>query len=126
MNFLEWVAIQPHVYFYILHSSSSPFIIISFSLQIYSVLEDLNAILDDQWMGGGIAGGHGLVLVMHLLKEQQSFCKFVHLLTDQYSLLCDGINCLKPFHKALCNVSTTTYIILMTCAMKLVSFVFMH
>ena len=78
-------------------------------LQLGSVLPDLNAILDDQWMGGGTTKGHGLVLAMHLLKEQQSFNNFLHLLTDQYSMLLNGINCLEPFHQDLSKVSCTVY-----------------
>lgn len=73
-------------------------------LQLGSVLPDLNAILDDQWMGGGSAGGHGLVLALHILKEQQSFSKFLHLFTDQYSMLLNGIKCLEPFHQTLSKV----------------------
>ena len=67
-------------------------------------MEDLNAILDNTAMGGGGNGGHGLVLAMHMLKEQQSFDKFFGLLTHNYSHLCDGINCLKKFNKALTMV----------------------
>ena len=74
-------------------------------MQLGSVLPDLNAILDDQWMGGGSAKGHGLVLAMHLLKEQQSFNKLLHLFTDQYSMLLNGIRCLEPFHQVFSKVS---------------------
>ena len=78
-------------------------------LQLSLVLDDLNSILNDSYMGGGEVGGHGLVLAMHILREQQSFTKFVQLLTDHYRLLCDGIKCLVPFHSALtCNVSEHT------------------
>lgn len=73
-------------------------------LQLGSVLPDLNAILDDHWMGGGSAKGHGLVLAMHLLREQQSFDKFLHLFTDQYDMLLNGINCLEPLHQTLSKV----------------------
>lgn len=73
-------------------------------VQLGSVLPDLNAILDDQWMGGGSTKGHGLVLVMHLLNEKQSFSKLLHLFTDQYSMLLNGINCLAPFHQVFSKV----------------------
>jgi len=46
-------------------------------------------------------GGHGLVLALHLLRELQSFHAFTFILTEHYRLLCDGINCLQPFNKAL-------------------------
>lgn len=46
-------------------------------------------------------GGHGLVLALHLLRELQSFHAFTSILTEHYKLLCDGINCLQPFNKAL-------------------------
>ena len=45
------------------------------------------------------------MLAMHMLKEQQSFSKLISLLTDNYSHLCDCINCLQPFHKSLTQVS---------------------
>lgn len=54
-------------------------------------------------------GGHGLTLVMHLLREKQSFQKFLDMLTTDYSMLCDGINCLEPFHTALANVSWSLF-----------------
>ncbi len=71
---------------------------------MYSILDDLNAILDNPLMGGGDIGGHGLVLAMHMLKEQKSFRKFVLLLTENYGHLCDGVSCLQPFNKALTQV----------------------
>ena len=77
--------------------------------QLYSILEDLNAILDNTVMGGGSVGGHGLVLAMHMLKEQQSFTKFRGLLTDNFSHLCDCINCLQPFNKALTQVGKKVF-----------------
>jgi len=55
-------------------------------------------------MGGGVVGGPGLVLAMHMLKEQQSFHRFVQLLTNHFSHLCEGINCLQQFHKSLNQV----------------------
>ena len=73
-------------------------------VQLGSVLPDLNAILDDQWMGGGSTKGHGLILAMHLLNEKQSFSKLLHLFTDQYSMLLNGINCLAPFHQVFSKV----------------------
>ena len=72
--------------------------------QVMSILPELNTILDDAEMGGGVQGGHGLVLAMHLLKELQSFRRFHLLFTDQYTMLLDGINCLKPIHAALSSV----------------------
>jgi len=66
-------------------------------------MPDLNSLLDDESMGGGSVGGHGLVLALHLLRELQSFNTFTSMLTKQYSLLCDGINCLEPFHRTLQN-----------------------
>ena len=62
-------------------------------------------------MGGGSVGGHGLVLAMHLLKEQQSFTKFHQLLTENFSHLCDCINCLQPFNKALSQVGSNMHIV---------------
>lgn len=73
--------------------------------QVSNLLSDLNAVLDDESMGGGSIGGHGLVLSLHMLKELQSFWTFISLLTEQYSLLCDSINCLRPFHTTLSKVS---------------------
>ena len=74
-------------------------------LQVSNLLSDLNAVLDDESMGGGNIGGHGLVLSMHMLKELHSFRTFTSLLTEQYNLLCDSINCLRPFHATLIKVS---------------------
>ena len=86
---------QAMIYIYIL------FVLL---VQLGSVLPDLNAILDDQWMGGGSTKGHGLILAMHLLNEKQSFSKLLHLFTDQYSMLLNGINCLAPFHQVFSKV----------------------
>lgn len=52
-------------------------------------------------MGGGSIRGHSQVLVMHMLKELQSFQAFSRILTDQYNLLCDGIHCLEQYHQKL-------------------------
>ena len=41
------------------------------------------------------------MLALHLLRELQSFHAFTSILTEHYKLLCDGINCLQPFNKAL-------------------------
>ena len=57
--------------------------------------------LNEKSMGGGDIGGHSLVLVMHMLRELQSFQDFSRMLTDHYSLLCDGIHCLEPYHQKL-------------------------
>ena len=78
------------------------------SLQLFAVLTEVNAILDDKWMGGGNIGGHGLTLAMHLLREKKSFHKFIACLTTDFNTLNDGINCLLPFHQALATVSTST------------------
>ena len=85
-------------------------------VQLGSVLPDLNAILDDHWMGGGSAKGHGLVLTMHLLNEKQSFSKLVHLFTDQYSMLLNGINCLAHFHQVFSKVWFAAIILHLLCS----------
>lgn len=43
-------------------------------------MTDLNHLLDDELLGGGDMGGHGLVLSLSLLKELSSFRRFVEIL----------------------------------------------
>ena len=73
------------------------------------MLTDINEILDDTSTGGGDIGGHSLVLVMHMLKEMESFQLFTRMLTDQFSLLCDGINCLESYHQKLTISDVSNY-----------------
>lgn len=80
-------------------------ILLLYLFQLLSLLSEVNSILDDESMGGGSKGGHGLVLAMYLLKELQSFRRFHLMFTDQYTMLLDGINCLRPVHASLSTVS---------------------
>ena len=65
------------------------------------MMKEVNKILDDGSFGGGEAGGHRSVLVLHMLTELRSFNAFNELFTTQYSQLCADVNCLKPIHTAL-------------------------
>ena len=79
-----------------------------------SLLDDINEVLDDVSMGGGDSGGHNLVLLMHMLRELRSFDLFMGMLTDQFHLLCKGINCLRSYHPNL-TVSAFLVLILTKC-----------
>ena len=48
--------------------------------------------------GGGDTQGHGMVLVMHMVKQLKSVWKFSELLTKKYDLTCHWLHCLEPFH----------------------------
>ena len=63
-------------------------------------MKELNDLLDDDSTGGGMIGGHGLTLGMHLLHELQSERKFTDLLTTRYQAF-NEINCLSVFHQQL-------------------------
>ena len=58
-------------------------------------------LLDDVETGGGDTQGHGMVLVLHMVKQLKSFQKFSKLLTNQYDSICSWLHCLQPFHKHL-------------------------
>lgn len=61
---------------------------------------ELNELLDDESMGGGIVGGHRLTLGMHLLRHLRSARRFTDLLTNKYES-CRDINCMQYFHQQL-------------------------
>ena len=63
-------------------------------------MKELNDLLDDDSTGGGMIGGHGLTLGMHLLHELQSDRKFTDLFTTRYQDFRE-INCLSVFHQQL-------------------------
>ena len=63
-------------------------------------MKELNDLLDDVSTGGGMIGGHGLTLGMHLLHELQSDRKFTDLFTTRYHPF-NEINCLNVFHQQL-------------------------
>ena len=48
--------------------------------------------------------GHGLTLALHMLRKQKSFRMLKVLLTDMYSGICAGIQCLKPCHESALKV----------------------
>ena len=68
------------------------------TLQLSSMLVDVNKVLDDSCTGGGKVGGHGLALVMCMLAKLGSFGALRELLVDKYGLLCEHITCLQPFN----------------------------
>ena len=78
--------------------------------QVCTLLSDINEVLDNESMGGGSIKGHSQALVMHMLKELQSFQAFSRILTDQYNLLCDGIHCLEEYHQKLTVSYRQTYV----------------
>ena len=49
--------------------------------------------------GGGDTNGHGMVLVMHMMKQFKSSRKLTELLTRKYDSICSWLQCLKPFHE---------------------------
>ena len=49
--------------------------------------------------GGGDTNGHGMVLVMHMMKQFKSSRKVTELLTRKYDSICSWLHCLKPFHE---------------------------
>ena len=49
--------------------------------------------------GGGGSNGHGMVLVMHMMKQLKSSQKLSELLTWKYDSICSWLHCLKPFHE---------------------------
>ena len=59
----------------------------------------LYRLLDDVETGGGDTNGHGMVLVMHLMKQLKSSQKLSELLTKKYDSICSWLHCLKPFHE---------------------------
>ena len=68
---------------------------------ILPVIEEVNALLDDENTGGGPNGGHGLVVALHLFKLLKSSRRF----TDHYRRIYDSkikdITCLRPFNEQL-------------------------
>ena len=54
-------------------------------------------LLDDVQTGGGETQGHGMVLVLHLVKQLKSSWKFSELLTKKLDSICPKLHCLKPF-----------------------------
>lgn len=73
---------------------------LSLSLQLTPVIDELNEILSDESMGGGLGGGHHLSLGMHLLHHLNSARKFTELLTTRYQHTQD-IHCMQGFHQQL-------------------------
>ncbi len=111
--FLFFVVVFPWCSCFITHHNTIHF-------QLYAILEDVNHILDDERMGGGDHGGHSLVLAMHMLKEQQSFHRFLLLLTDHFSHLCEGLNCLHHFNKSLTQVRGVHLLLLLLLLLYLI------
>ena len=78
----------------------SLFFSLSLPLQLTPVIDELNEILSDESMGGGLGGGHHLSLGMHLLHHLNSARKFTELLTTRYQHTQD-IHCMQGFHQQL-------------------------
>ena len=49
--------------------------------------------------GGGDTNGHGMVLVLHMMKQFKSSRKLTELFTRKYDSICSWLHCLKPFHE---------------------------
>ncbi len=75
---------------------------------VQNVIKELNKLMDDETMGGGPEGGHGMVVALHLFKLLKSSRKFTDLFKKNYDIVLKGINCLEPFHWQLkvCFIST--------------------
>ena len=65
---------------------------------IVSVLEEINKLMNNPTTGGGIDGGHGIVVVLNILKHLRSSRKLSDLLVKKYDSMIRGINCLESFH----------------------------
>ena len=77
---------------------SKIFFIVILQLFASVPLQSLNRLLcDDE----STSGNHGMVLIIHLLREFQSFHKVFQLLVEKHDVISTGITCLEPVHARL-------------------------
>ena len=70
-------------------------------VEIQPLINEINELFDDVSTGGGDAGGHGLVLALHMLRKLRSSRKFSELLSHKFEVVCKEIKCLQPLHERL-------------------------
>ena len=58
-------------------------------------------LLNDDAMGGGKAGGHAMVVALHLYKLLKSSRRFTELMTKNFETTIKGVDCLIPFNDRL-------------------------
>ena len=69
--------------------------------EVTSVCTQINALMDDKTMGGGTAGGHGMIVALHLYKLFNSSQQFTHFFVKKYESITRGINCLEPIFRQI-------------------------
>ena len=67
-------------------------------IEIEGSIEEINYLLGDVSTGGGVVGGHGMVVALHLLKMLKSSRKFIELMTTKFEIVCKKVECLRPIH----------------------------
>ena len=69
--------------------------------EIVSVCGQMNTLMDDETMGGGITGGHGMIVALHLYKLVKSSQQFTHFFVKKYENITREINCLEPIFRQI-------------------------
>ena len=68
------------------------------SPQLIMLISDINEILNDPKTGGGIDGGHGLMLTIHMFRRSRSIYVIHRLLVTHYKDLCRDYSCLQSLN----------------------------
>ena len=88
-------------------------LVLSLIQKLERLKQSLNTLLEEEDFGGGLKGGHGLVIAMHLLNHMGNFQKLSMLFTTDYDTHCKEFTCLQEFHGAIkvCNLYLLSMVI---------------